>query len=124
MKLLALVSLALCAAAVAGLAMIVVRAPATTAEMRGYEVAVEMGCFACHGDGGEGGLPNPGGREEWIPGLAGVAAPVFYRGRLLAALAVSGSAAGFSRDAFTTAVRAAAQRISRSLEAGTERSEA
>lgn len=32
-------------------------------------------------------------REEWIPGLAGVAAPVFARGRLVASLAASGSAA-------------------------------
>lgn len=32
-------------------------------------------------------------REEWIPGLAGVAAPVFAHGRLVASLAASGAAA-------------------------------
>lgn len=37
-----------------------IRQPASTAEMRGHQVANEMGCFTCHGDGGQGGIPNYG----------------------------------------------------------------
>jgi IclR family acetate operon transcriptional repressor len=54
--------------------------------------------------------------QEWIPGLAGVAAPIFCRGRLIAAVAVSGSSARFARGEFTPAVVAAGTRIGRLLE--------
>src|SRR5262249_52938257 len=38
----------------------------TSAE-RGHEVAVWLGCFACHGPGGGGGVHNPGSKEGEVP---------------------------------------------------------
>ena len=38
---------------------------------RGYEVASEKGCFACHGPGGLKGIANPGHPEEEVPPWAG-----------------------------------------------------
>jgi mono/diheme cytochrome c family protein len=35
----------------------------------GKEVYLRAGCVACHGVGGRGGHPNPGGRGGWIPAL-------------------------------------------------------
>jgi mono/diheme cytochrome c family protein len=48
-----------------------VRRPRLTPALRGYEVAVSLGCFACHGPGGTGGVPNPGSDEEQIPAWDG-----------------------------------------------------
>lgn len=38
---------------------------------RGAELAIANGCFACHGDMGSGGLPNPGSLKGYIPGFGG-----------------------------------------------------
>ena len=38
---------------------------------RGTVRAVELGCFHCHGWLGDGGLADPGGRPERVPGWAG-----------------------------------------------------
>jgi mono/diheme cytochrome c family protein len=37
----------------------------------GAEVARRVGCFACHGEMGSGGLPNPGSLKGYIPGFIG-----------------------------------------------------
>ena len=34
-------------------------------------MALASGCFACHGDLGIGGLPNPGSLKGYIPGFGG-----------------------------------------------------
>lgn len=51
-----------------------VRRPEATAAIRGKEVAQRMGCFACHGPEGFGGVPDPvspGGRVPgWEQGMA------------------------------------------------------
>jgi len=39
----------------------------STSAGRGYALAGELGCFACHGPGGEGGVKNPGSREGEVP---------------------------------------------------------
>lgn len=36
---------------------------------QGQQIFVRSGCVACHGAGGRGGHPNPGGRGGWIPAL-------------------------------------------------------
>jgi cytochrome c553 len=47
-------------------------APASdTPEERGFGVARTWSCFACHGPGGSGGLPNPGSLAGFIPGWYG-----------------------------------------------------
>ncbi len=38
---------------------------------RGRRIAEREGCFACHGPGGLGGVPNAGRREGNVPGFAG-----------------------------------------------------
>jgi mono/diheme cytochrome c family protein len=38
-----------------------------SAAVRGRRVAQELGCFACHGPGGVGGVPNPGSEEDEVP---------------------------------------------------------
>src|SRR5688572_11353594 len=48
-----------------------VRAPRFTPELRGYELAERMGCHACHGPRGSGGVPNPGNGEGEIPAWDG-----------------------------------------------------
>src|SRR5262245_36744028 len=39
----------------------------TTSAERGHDVAVSLGCFACHGPGGGGGVHNPGSKEGEVP---------------------------------------------------------
>ena len=39
----------------------------------GYEVADRLECFACHGPGASGGLPNPGSWTGFVPGWYGPA---------------------------------------------------
>jgi DNA-binding IclR family transcriptional regulator len=59
-------------------------------------------------------------REEWIPGLAGVAAPVRVGGRMLAALAVSGPAARMRERAhFAAGITAAAAEVAARLQGDT-----
>jgi mono/diheme cytochrome c family protein len=48
-----------------------VRRPKLTQELRGYELAQDLGCFACHGPGGTGGVPNPGSDEREVPAWDG-----------------------------------------------------
>jgi mono/diheme cytochrome c family protein len=48
-----------------------VRAPRFTPELRGYQLAEDLGCHACHGPRGTGGVPNPGYREGNIPAWDG-----------------------------------------------------
>jgi mono/diheme cytochrome c family protein len=38
-----------------------------TPAARGQRLAAELGCFACHGPGGRGGMPNPGSEEKEVP---------------------------------------------------------
>lgn len=38
-----------------------------TRAARGFALAGELGCFACHGPGGTGGVKNPGSREGEVP---------------------------------------------------------
>ncbi len=42
-----------------------------TPVQRGRKVAERMGCFACHGPGGERGIPNPGAQGETVPEWSG-----------------------------------------------------
>lgn len=37
----------------------------------GAELAHDLGCFACHGEMGGGGLPNPGSLKGYVPGFYG-----------------------------------------------------
>jgi mono/diheme cytochrome c family protein len=48
-----------------------VRAPRPSRVQRGYDVAHEKGCFACHGPGGLRGMANPGYGLDEVPPLAG-----------------------------------------------------
>ena len=48
-----------------------IRNPRLTPELRGFELAGELGCFACHGPGATGGVPNPGSDEQVIPAWDG-----------------------------------------------------
>ncbi len=45
--------------------------PGGSAARRGYETARSFECFACHGPGACGGLPNPGSFSGFIPGWYG-----------------------------------------------------
>lgn len=45
--------------------------PADEPAARGAELALANGCFACHGEMGSGGLPNPGSLKGYIPGFGG-----------------------------------------------------
>lgn len=56
-------------AAIIGVAYL--RQPRLTPALRGSEVAESMGCFACHGPGATGGVPNPGSEEEVVPAWDG-----------------------------------------------------
>ena len=47
------------------------RAPKSTPVMRGHALARKLGCFACHGPGGTGGVPNPGSDEGEVPAWDG-----------------------------------------------------
>ena len=47
------------------------RLPRKTAVLRGQDLALRMGCYACHGPGGHGGNANPGASEEEVPAWNG-----------------------------------------------------
>jgi len=53
------------------------RAPRLTPELRGHQLAQRLGCFACHGPGGTGGIPNPGSDENEIPAWDGGTAMMY-----------------------------------------------
>src|SRR5882724_8308094 len=38
-----------------------------TPAVRGYRLAAGVGCFSCHGPGGNGGTKNPGSEEGEVP---------------------------------------------------------
>jgi mono/diheme cytochrome c family protein len=46
-------------------------APTEDPAAHGAELAAANGCFACHGEMGGGGLPNPGSLKGYIPGFGG-----------------------------------------------------
>ena len=41
--------------------------PEAASAARGHELAVSLGCLACHGPGGGGGVHNPGSKEGEVP---------------------------------------------------------
>ncbi len=55
------------------------RDPELIAEMRGYELAEELGCHGCHGPRGTGGVINPGSRDGEVPAWDGGTAMMYVR---------------------------------------------
>jgi mono/diheme cytochrome c family protein len=55
------------------------RTPDLTPELRGHDVASRLGCFACHGPGGTGGVPNPGSDEKEVPAWDGGTAMMYVQ---------------------------------------------
>lgn len=51
--------------------------PALGAAERGAQVYARLGCAACHGPGGRGGVVNPGSKEREVPGFAGGTAMMY-----------------------------------------------
>lgn len=60
-----------------GIAVWTVRRPRPTPVQRGSALAHQFGCFACHGPGGTGGVPNPGSEEGEVPSWDG-GTPMMY----------------------------------------------
>ncbi len=56
-----------------------VRTPRLTPALRGAQLAREFGCFACHGPGGTGGIPNPGSEDEQVPAWDGGTAMMYVK---------------------------------------------
>jgi len=56
-----------------------VREPRRTSALRGVRVAEKLGCFACHGPGGTGGVPNPGSEEQEVPAWIGGTAMMYVK---------------------------------------------
>ncbi len=48
---------------------------------RGDALARSLGCFTCHGELGQGGVPNPGALKGYVPGFFGSDYDVLTRGR-------------------------------------------
>jgi mono/diheme cytochrome c family protein len=55
------------------------RAPQLTPELRGYELAEQLGCHGCHGPRGVGGVPNVGTQEGEIPAWDGGMAMMYVK---------------------------------------------
>ena len=55
------------------------RPPAATSAQRGCRLAGELGCFACHGAGGVGGIADPGSVGGRVPGWEHGAAILYAR---------------------------------------------
>jgi mono/diheme cytochrome c family protein len=55
------------------------RAPKLTPELRGYELAEQLGCHGCHGPRGVGGVPNIGTSEGEIPAWDGGMAMMYVK---------------------------------------------
>lgn len=55
------------------------RAPKLTPELRGYQLAEDLGCHGCHGPRGTGGVANPGDRDNEIPAWDGGMAMMFVK---------------------------------------------
>ena len=56
-----------------------VRSPKLTPELRGYELAQDLGCHGCHGPRGTGGVPNPLAREGQVPAWDGGTAMMYVK---------------------------------------------
>ena len=56
-----------------------IRAPKLTPELRGYQLAEDLGCHGCHGPRGTGGVPNPGARDGEIPAWDGGMAMMYVK---------------------------------------------
>lgn len=56
------------------------RRPEITPAMRGREVALRLGCFACHGPDGEGGVSSPGASGAAMPGWDNATAEMYIHG--------------------------------------------
>ncbi|NIM65854.1 MAG: c-type cytochrome [Candidatus Latescibacteria bacterium] len=55
------------------------RKPRLTPTMHGAKLAQELGCFACHGPRGTGGVANPGSEEEEVPAWDGGNAMMYVK---------------------------------------------
>ncbi len=69
-----LIWIAVSALALAALAITLVRVKirsGITPAARGERLAKKLGCFSCHGMGGESGIPNPGSEELIVPAWTG-----------------------------------------------------
>ena len=55
------------------------RKPRLTPALHGARLAEELGCFACHGARGTGGIPNPGSEEQEIPAWDGGTAMMYVK---------------------------------------------
>lgn len=55
------------------------RSPRLTPELRGHDLAIELGCVACHGPGGTGGVANPGSEEKEVPSWDGGTAMMYVK---------------------------------------------
>jgi len=55
------------------------RAPKLTPELRGYQLAEQLGCHGCHGPRGAGGVPNIGASEGEIPAWDGGMAMMYVK---------------------------------------------
>jgi|SRR5690554_584412 len=57
-----------------------IRKPEKTAFARGYQVALDNGCFNCHGPSGIQGIPNPNSKPEEVPAWQGGTAMMYIFG--------------------------------------------
>ena len=57
--------------------LVYLRQPRYTAAQKGYFLALESGCFGCHGEGGTQGIPNPGAPEKAVPSWDGGTAMMY-----------------------------------------------
>jgi mono/diheme cytochrome c family protein len=55
------------------------RSPRLTPEVRCYQLAEDLGCHACHGPGGRGGVPNPGAGDGEVPAWDGGMAMMYVK---------------------------------------------
>lgn len=55
------------------------RNPRLTPALRGALSAEKLGCFACHGPRGTGGIPNPGSKEKDVPAWDGGNAMMYVK---------------------------------------------
>lgn len=55
------------------------RKPEGTAALRGERIALEQGCFTCHGPEGKGGVSDPGARSGVVPGWDGPTVATYAR---------------------------------------------
>src|SRR5438034_983441 len=51
-----------------------------TPAVRGYRLAAGVGCFSCHGPGGNGGTKNPGSEEGEVPAFGGQTQMMYVTG--------------------------------------------